>query len=88
MDRFFLQRGEDMDRRVAAWVEKPRSLELGVVQIDHYLIFLPGLKISEPGIYERLATRRLWPPPARSFRAMSRTPFGLGYPTRAPLRYR
>ena len=58
IDRFFLQRGDDMDRRVAAWVEKPRSLESVVVQIDHYLVFLPEMKVSETGICERLATRR------------------------------
>jgi hypothetical protein len=48
--------------RALVWMERPRSLERVVVQIDEHVIFLPGLKPVQPtGIYERLATRRYWP---------------------------
>ncbi len=62
IERFALHFTEPTKVRGLAWMERPRSLESVVVQIDEHVVFLPGLKpVRAPGIYERLAARTRWP---------------------------
>jgi hypothetical protein len=62
IERFSLHFKEARKVRGLAWMERPRSLESVVVQIDVHVIFLPGLKpVQATGIYERLAARTYWP---------------------------
>jgi hypothetical protein len=71
IERFILHFREPMKVRGLAWMERPRTLESVVVQIDEHVIFLPGVKpVRAPDIYERLAARARWPFGRQTARSM------------------
>lgn len=69
IERFFLSfPGAPRDARYLLSVMRPRSMRCILVAIGRHWIFLPHCGRGSETLYDRLAGRRMWPPPPRSIR--------------------